>query len=443
MLNKKFCFYENTNENSCIINNVITQNIGQEYYSSNITVCNGIIKKIEHFPCNVQDINEDDFYITPGFVNSHLHPNQLFDRGTLDDLSIITLLSDMHKNWKKTFEDRYVQALFTLMDAIRSGATSIYAVASEPLPVIQAFNFLNLTGAVTCFFNDQWEGLGNSPKQTKTDQVTKIFADLYQYNKPNFRIHIGSASIQSASDVLLRLFNKISEDYNTKVNIHISEGSESVDSCVKHRAMTPIRLLNKLNVLNSRWNLIHATTIDTEEIKIIADTGASIIHCPVSNTKTGVGIAPIMELINHGVNIGLGTDACSNNNTNNILNEAYFAKLLQSGIHKNPTAVTDKILLEWLTINSYHILGLPQKGMLNVGEPANLLLWSFKEPAFVPLVYGNFNSTIINNAPDLKPHTIILNGKKIIDNYKFIHILEQDIHREVNAKANKIMHCLA
>ncbi len=68
---------------------------------------------------------------------------------------------------------------------------------------------------------------------------------------------------------------------------------------------------------------------------------------------------------------------------------------------------------------------------------------SQEEPAFVPLVYGNFNSTIINNAPDLKPHTIILNGKKIIDNYKFIHILEQDIHREVNAKANKIMHCLA
>ena len=440
MLNKKFSFYDEASGNSFVINNVITQDIGQKCCASNITVRNGIIEKIEHLPLNPQEINEDDFYLTPGFVNSHLHPNQLFDRGILDDLAITSLLSNMHKNSQKTFADRYIQSLFTLMDAVRSGATSIYAVASEPEPVIQSFKFLNLSGAVACFFNDQWEGLGNSPKQTSIKQVEKIFADLYQYNNSQLKIHIGSSSIQSASDDLLLLFNDIAKNYNTKVNIHISEGSEAVASCIKHRGTTPIRLLKQLNVLNSRWNLIHATTIDEEEIKIIADSGAAIIHCPVSNAKTGVGIAPITELIRHNVTIGLGTDACSNNNTNNILNEAYFAKLLQCGTHKNPMVLTEQTLLEWLTINGYKMLDLPQHGILTIGEPANLLIWSLKEPAFVPLSYGNFNSTIFNNAPDIKPHSIILNGKRIINNYKFIYPREEEILREANNRANKIVH---
>jgi 5-methylthioadenosine/S-adenosylhomocysteine deaminase len=385
-------------------------------------------------------ISEEDFYLTPGFVNAHLHPNQLYDRGLLDDLSIVNLLSNMHTKYNKTDEDRYIQALYTLMDALKSGATSIYAVASEPDPVIKAFKTLNLTGAITCFFNDQWEGAGQSPKITSIYEVEKLFATLYEkYNNTNVKIHIGSASVQCASNELICLFNTIAKKYNTKVNIHISEGIESIETCIKHRGTTPVRLLEKLNVLNERWNLIHATTIDIDEVEIIARSGASVIHCPVSNAKTGVGVAPILDMLKKQINIGLGTDACSNNNTNNILNEAYFAKLLHNALHKNPVLITDQILTRWLTANSYNMLNIDQNGTLEIKQKGNLLIWSLQNPSFVPLIYGNFNSTIFNNAPDLKPHTVILNGDIVVNNYKFNNLLENKIQKEVNIRANKLM----
>lgn len=435
-------FISSTEENKIVIKNVITQKNNREFYSTTIIVNHGIIEKIESLPIQSYNLKEDFYYVTPGFVNSHLHPNQLFDRGMLDGLSITDLLSNMHTIHEKTYEDRYIQSLFTLMDAIRSGATSVYAVASHPEPVIESFRTLKLNGAVTCFFNDQWEGVGKPPKLIDIKKIEENFAKLNKYNQTNFKIHIGTSSILSASNNLLVLFDQIAKDYNTKVNLHISEGIESVEACIKFRGTTPVKLLQQLKVLSPRWNLIHATNIDLDEIKIIADCGVSVIHCPVSNAKTGVGIAPMVELMKHGVTTGLGTDACSNNNSNNILNEAYFAKLIHSGVCKTPDIISDNILFNWLTTEAYRILGFPQQGKIEIGEPANLLFWSLNEPSFVPLTVGNFNSKIINNAPDLKPHTVMLNGEIILTNYKFIHFIEKEINIDANTKANRILNCI-
>ena len=225
--------------------------------------------------------------------------------------------------------------------------------------------------------------------------------------------------------------------YKTKVNLHISEGMDSVHACIKNRGTTPVRLLSQLGLLNERWNLIHVTSIDSDEIQMIADSGASVIHCPVSNAKTGAGIAPIVELQNKGVTIGLGTDACSNNNTNNILNEAYVARLFHSAVHQNPSLLKDDILFDWMTVNGHKMMDFVNTGKIEVGARADLLLWDLSATAFVPLPYGNLMSAFINNAPDLKPHTVIINGMRIIENYQCKNVLEQQAIDEINAWAMK------
>ena len=395
----------------------------------------GYIAKIETSDIDIREVDRSSFYVTCGFVNSHLHPNQLLDRRKLDQLPIGELLSTMHTKQKKTDKERYQQAMLVLIDALKSGATSMYAIASNPIPVIQAFRDLNLTGAITCVFNDVWEGKGNAPTQADIEDLETIFSKLYEHNTNDVKIHIGTASILTASNNLLVRFNNIAKQYNAKVNLHISEGKESVETCIKTRGMSPVRLLSKLGILNEKWNLIHTTTVDNEEVKIIADSGASIIHCPVSNAKTGVGIAPILEFAKHKVNIGIGTDACSNNNTNNIMNEAYFATLIHSAMHQNPTLFTEETVFEWMTFNGLKIIDSAKSGRLEVGERADLLLWSLRDSAFIPLPYGRLKSVFINNAPDLKPHTVLLKGKEVIKDYKFTGALERENGDAIHAWA--------
>ncbi len=370
---------------------------------------------------------EKTFFVTPGFVNAHLHPNKLLTRGLLDGLNINDLLSKMHISAKNNYQSRYNQSLFILMDAILSGATSIYAVASNPLPVIKAFKYYGLQGAVSCFFNDSWDGHGNKPLQADYDNIKQDFAELYETYNSYVHIHIGTASVQSASNRLLQLLDKLANEFNTKVNLHIAEGEESVQTCLKHRKYTPVRLLDNLGVLNSKWNLIHVTNIDTDEVDLIAKSAANVILCPVSNAKTGVGVAPIKELINKNVNLALGTDACSNNNTNNILSEAYIAQLIFNAKERDASLITEQMLIKWLTLNSRKILGIENIGEIAIGMRADLLLWSMNNISFIPHENNNYYAKIFYGAPDIKPHTVIIGGTKAVENYKFLLIDRHEI----------------
>lgn len=414
------------------LKHIILKHKTQGYSKANILIDDGIITKVDYFETNPTDYREADFYVTPGFVNSHLHPNQLLDRRLLDELNITELLHLMHSDYKKTDEDRYIQALLVLMEAVRSGSTSIYAVASHPYPVIKAFNTLRIKGAVSCFYHDQWEGYGSPPALSRLKFVENHFSHMQMEKTSKIGVHIGSTSLESASNDLLLLMDHLAQKFSTKVNIHISEGIESVNSCVKSRKMTPVRLLKQLEVLSKKWNLIHAVNVDEEEIECMADAKAGVIHCPISNAKTGVGIAPVPKFMKHKIPLALGSDACSNNNTNNILNEAYFASLFHAALHKDPQAFSTETMMEWITTNGHRIIGTKQKGMIQEGEPADLLLWSLKESPFVPLVHGKFDSAIINNAPDIKPHTVFIDGKAVVERYQFKEVSEREVRENAN-----------
>ncbi len=418
--------------------NVIIDGAHNTYLLAHLTLKDGIITAVESTPIPAHAIEPSHVYVTPGFVNCHIHPNQLFDRRMLDALPITELLSAMHTKHNKTDDDRYQQAIFVLIDALKSGATSLYAVASNPVPVIRAFNDLGITGAISCFFNDSWKGIGTPPTQTHFDAIENEFADYFKHQTDTLKIHIGTASILTASNKLLILLNDIATRYDTKVNIHISEGDDCVNQCMIERETTPVRLLHELGILNERWNLIHATTIDEKEATLIAKAGASVIHCPVSNAKTGVGIAPAVAMHAENIRIGLGTDACSNNNTNNIMNEAYIATLLHGALHQNPSALSEDIVFEWLTTNGLKIIDSSQTGKIEVGARADLLLWDLGAPAFTPLPYGKLRSVFINNAPDIKPHTVIINGKELIKNYQFNGTLELDAQLATNQWARSM-----
>lgn len=387
--------------------------------------------------CGVEVLDDggwekSDFYVTPGFVNAHLHPNQLMDRRMLDEMGISQLLDGMHGSYKKTDGERYAQALLVLMESIKAGATCAYSVASSPGPVIEAYKRFGMKGAVTCFYNDQWEGYGAPPAMSLLHGIEEGFGRLVGAGDGRFGVHIGSASVESASNDLLVLIDDLARRHGSRVNIHVSEGQDCVHSCFNLRRRTPVRLLGDLGILGPRWNLIHAVTLEAEEIELIAKSGASVIHCPVSNAKTGVGVAPIMDLMRRGVRIALGSDACSNNNTNNVLNEAYFASLIHAAVGKNAKAVAVETVMGWLTSGGHDIIGTGQKGKIEVGEPADLLLWSLHESPFVPVAYGRFDAALIYNAPDIKPHTVLIDGKPVVENYKFTLHAEKDIRDEAN-----------
>jgi 5-methylthioadenosine/S-adenosylhomocysteine deaminase len=142
---------------------------------------------------------------------------------------------------------------------------------------------------------------------------------------------------------------------------------------VSARARSPIALLERLGVLGPRTLAVHCVHADAADIAALAATRTAVAHCPISNAKLGHGIAPLRELLDAGVRVGLGSDSMATNNRMHLLEEARFAVMAQHARHRDPCVLGAHAALELATIGGASALGLDSRiGSLEVGKDADL-----------------------------------------------------------------------
>jgi 5-methylthioadenosine/S-adenosylhomocysteine deaminase len=127
-----------------------------------------------------------------------------------------------------------------------------------------------------------------------------------------------------------------------------------------------------LGLLGPNLTLAHCVYLDEAEIKLLAENGCNIAHCPSSNLKLASGIAPITAYLKHGVNIGLGTDGAASNNRLDMFTEMRLAALLAKGQSRDATAISAHQALEMATINGAKAMNLQDKiGSIEIGKRAD------------------------------------------------------------------------
>jgi 5-methylthioadenosine/S-adenosylhomocysteine deaminase len=143
------------------------------------------------------------------------------------------------------------------------------------------------------------------------------------------------------------------------------------------RARSSIALLSALGVLDARPLLIHCVRVDAEDIDAIARAHCGIAHCPASNAKLGHGVAPLLELLDASIDVGLGSDSMASNNAMDILAEARLAVLAQRVRTGSATHVNASRALSLATIDGARAIGLAHRtGSIEVGKSADLAAFS-------------------------------------------------------------------
>ena len=95
----------------------------------------------------------------------------------------------------------------------------------------------------------------------------------------------------------------------------------------------------RLGLLDERFQAVHMTTLNADDIATIANAGAHIIHCPESNLKLAAGICPVQRCIEAGINVALGTDRAASNNDLDLFSELRTAALLGKAVSGNTSAI--------------------------------------------------------------------------------------------------------
>lgn len=323
--------------------------------------------------------------LLPGLVNAHTHLELTVFRGLLEDLSFRDWIVRLQaaKVAVMTAERFLDSARWGIAEGVRAGITT-YADTCDSGVVLEAMRERGVRGIM------YQEVFSPSADPTAVrDAAARLAEQLGRHDAFETELqHVGVSphAPYTVSDPLFALVARSGR----RIAVHIAESdAEHRFVCegegpfadahrargfpVARRATSPIALLEKLGVLDTHPLLIHCVRVSDTDIVAIATSGSSVAHCPISNAKLGHGIAPLLELLDAGIPVGLGSDSMAANNRMHLLEESRAAVLAQRVRAARSDALPAARALELATLGGARALGLAERiGSLDVGKEADL-----------------------------------------------------------------------
>lgn len=338
--------------------------------------------------------------LLPGLVNVHAHPELGLFRGALENLRfrdwILRLVGA--KRAALCDSDYDVAARWSCSEMLRAGITTVGATEASGA----AFGALIEAGMRGVVY---LEALAPDPcdADTALDKLRQAVTGMRSRETERVRVGVSPHAPFTVSDPLFTGVAEYALAEGLPVAIHTAESRAERDLVtggtgdfapgLQARGIpTPVRgrstiaMLDRLGVLRARPMLIHCVDVDAEDIRLIAESGCTVAHCPVANAKLGHGVAPYGALRDAGIPVGLGTDGVGSNNRLDLLEEARIASLLQRAVHRHPELLPADELLRLCTIDGARTLGLEdQIGTLEPGKQADLCAVSLAAPHVRPV----------------------------------------------------------
>ena len=276
------------------------------------------------------DLHLSTHIVIPGLINAHTHTPMSLLRGYADDLPLNEWLFDhiFPTEGKFVFEAPVDEAKefvkrgseLACYEMLRTGTTvfnDMYFHGDATAAVArQAGMKAVLTQAGLLYFGDDAAFTGLVKRNV--DFCSALVASGNSHIRPSLLPH----SVYMVPEEKLREVKTAYEACGGHVVIHthLHETKKEIEDVAK-TGKSAIDVLDAVGLLNSRTVCAHCVHMTDDEIKTMADKGASVAHCPRSNLKLGSGIAPVAAMLKAGVNVCLGTDGASSNNTLDMLTE--------------------------------------------------------------------------------------------------------------------------
>jgi len=346
------------------------------------------------------DVYLGDVALLPGLVNAHTHLELTVMRGFLEDLEFRAWI------FRLTRARREALTPETLIDSARAGIAegllagiTTYADTNDSGAPFRAMLEMGVRGV------SYQEVFGPDPAQCAESLAgLREKVDVLRRDQTALvRAGVSPHAPYSVCDGLFEGTAAFAREERLPIAVHIAE-SEDESSLVQHalggwadshrsrgltvdpRAASPIRLLEKTHVLDSRPLLIHCIRVDSDDISAMARHDCAVAHCPASNAKLGHGIAPLTDFLRAGIRVGLGSDSVASNNRMDLLDEARLAVFMQRARDSRFDAISATEALELATLGGARALGLDSDvGSLDVGKSADLAAFPLATPRSSPV----------------------------------------------------------
>ena len=374
--------------------------------------------------------------IMPGLINSHTHAAMTCFRGLADDLQLMTWLNDHIFPAEAKLDDQkvYLGALLACAEMIMSGTTcfcDMYLFEDAVARAAREAGMRAVVGEVLYDFDSP-----NYGPIEKGFEYTQMLIDTWR-DDPLITIAVEPHSVYLCAPELLKKAFQLTQAFDLPLVIHLAESKSEVEQIKERYDKTPVEHLAEIGVLAPNVVACHCVELTANDISLLQRFDVKVAHNAESNMKLASGVAPIPELLNNGVCVGLGTDGCASNNDLDLFLEMDTVAKLHKAKTLDPTVMDALQVLKMATTQSARTLGLDQfVGSLETGKKADLIIIDTNKPHLTPMY--NPVSHLVYAAMGSDVTTSIINGTVVMEERKLKSLNLKKVMDDVNKIAKEI-----
>jgi len=324
--------------------------------------------------------------VTPGLVNTHHHLYQTLTRARAQEATLFEWLRELYPVWARIdAESEYAAARTGLAELALSGCTTVFdhhyvfprgregLIEAE----VQAARELGVRIVASRGSMDLGASDGGLPPDELVEDIDHVLAEterLAGLQDEWVQIAVAPCSPFSVTKELMVESAELARRLGLRLHTHLAETVEENDYCQELYDCRPVEYLEQLGwVAGDVW-CAHCVHLSAADVGAFGAAGVGVAHCPTSNLRLGAGVAPVRDLLDAGVPVGLGVDGSASNERSDLLFDVKQALLVARG-RGGPAAMTVREALRIGTRGGAAVLGRDDIGQLAPGKRADLAVW--------------------------------------------------------------------
>ena len=368
----------------------------------------------------------------PGLVNLHNHVSMSLMRSYADDMPLMPWLTE--KIWpfeaKLDGEDIYLGARLGIAEMLLGGTTTFVDMYWHSDRVADAVTETGIRGVVCPTF----VGASYDAFEPEALRMAEKYASG---GHDRVQIMLAPHAPYTCPPETLKKTLKIAEQYGLGIQIHISETLDEQQTIREQYGKTPVEHLRDVGLFERPVLAAHCVYVNDSDIEIMARYGVSVAHNPQSNMKLASGIAPVVQMLAAGVNVGIGTDGPSSNNDLDMWDEMRTASLLQKVATGDASVLPAYETLRMATVGGACAVGMEgELGVVAPGARADLILVDMGGPHWAP---GNDPiAGLVYNAKSTDVDTVLVDGRILVERGELIGTDTVALVREASRRVERI-----
>jgi len=371
----------------------------------------------------------------PGLVNTHTHAAMTLLRSYADDMELMPWLNDKIWPAEAKFVNEYIYwgSALAAVEMIQSGTTTfadMYDSMHEVARVTEESGLrANLARGCVVF---------SDPELKNIQKNVRLYENFHNTADGRIKVYFAPHAPYTCPPEYVSKIVEAADQCKTGIHVHLAETQDELRQIREGYGKTPTEYLNDLGVFKLPTLAAHSVYLTDSDIAILKENNVGIAHNPSSNLKLASGIANIPKYLQAGLNVGIGTDGCSSNNTLNMFKEMTICSFVQKVNAMDPTVLPAEEILKLGTIGGAKAMRWDDEiGTLEVGKKADLILVDINKPHFAP--WNNTVSDLVYSAQGSDVKTTIVNGKVLMKNYEVLTMDVEKIMAETSRIARNVL----